>query len=177
MIGVLSKFYLTLHHPFLASWQCSFLCLVFCRNVFLSMHSPLLSLHAVSLPLCLIHLILCLIWLYYHSLISRAAVLYQDLKWLLQQIYPSCDNLFFWCVPFGYLYFYYFSYFSTMNQNWAQESILAWLWPHFHLVYWLRWDSNPQPFDCELSLLSARPDWRPHVTIYLRTMFRISSLY
>ncbi len=114
MIGVLSKFYLTLHHPFLASWQCSFLCLVFCRNVFLSMHSPLLSLHAVSLPLCLIHLILCLIWLYYHSLISRAAVLYQDLKWLLQQIYPSCDNLFFWCVPFGYLYFYYFSYFSKI---------------------------------------------------------------
>jgi len=31
---------------------------------------------------------------------------------------------FFWFAPFGYLYF---SYFSTMNQNWVQESILAWL--------------------------------------------------
>ncbi len=40
----------------------------------------------------------------------------------------------FWCAPFGYLYF------STINQNWVQESILAWLWPHFHLVYWMRQD-------------------------------------
>ncbi len=27
-----------------------------------------------------------------------------------------------------------------MNQNWVQESILAWLLTHFHLVFWIRRD-------------------------------------
>jgi len=58
---------------------------------------------------------------------------------------------FFWSAPFGY------PNFSTMNQIWVQESILAWPCPHFHLVYWMRWDSNPQPFNCESSLLTNRP--------------------
>jgi len=53
-----------------------------------------------------------------------------------------------------------FAYFSTINHNWQQKSILAWLWPHFHLVYWMRRDLNPQPFDCELTLLTTRPDCR-----------------
>jgi len=64
-------------------------------------------------------------------------------------------NIFFWCAPFGCLYF------STMNQNWVQEWILAWFWTHFNLVYWMRQDSNPQPFDRESSLLTTKPDWRP----------------
>ncbi len=59
----------------------------------------------------------------------------------------------FWC---GYLYFPYFQ----MKQNWVQESILAQLWPHFHLLSRLRWESNPQPFDGELSLLTTRLVWR-----------------
>jgi len=57
--------------------------------------------------------------------------------------------------PCGYLYFYYF---SIMNQNWVQELILAWLWPHFHLVFWMKQDLTPQPFDCEPSSLTTRPD-------------------
>ncbi len=30
-----------------------------------------------------------------------------------------------------------------------------------HLVFCIRWDSNPQPLDCESSLLTIRPDLRP----------------
>ncbi len=62
-----------------------------------------------------------------------------------------------WCAPFDYLYFLSFQ----MNQNWVQKSFLAWLWHHFHLVYWIRWDSNPQPKDRESNLLTTRPNWRP----------------
>ncbi len=36
-----------------------------------------------------------------------------------------------------------------MNQDWVQESILAWLWHHFHLAL----GSNPRPFDREPSAL------------------------
>ncbi len=43
-----------------------------------------------------------------------------------------------------------------MNQNWVQESILALLWPHFNLVFWMRRVSNQQPLDCELSTLTTR---------------------
>jgi len=53
----------------------------------------------------------------------------------------------FWCAPFGYLHF---SYFSIVNQNWVQESILAWLWPHFNIVFWMRRDLNTKPFDRKL---------------------------
>jgi len=49
-------------------------------------------------------------------------------------------------------------FFSAMNQTWVQELILAWFWPHFHLVYWMRRDLNPQPFNCESSLLTTIPD-------------------
>ncbi len=53
-----------------------------------------------------------------------------------------------------------FSYFQ-MNQNWVQKSILAWLWPHFHLVFWMRQVLNPQRLDHESSSLTTRPDCRP----------------
>ncbi len=33
-----------------------------------------------------------------------------------------------------------FLYFPWVNQNWVQESILAWLLTHFRLVFWLRRD-------------------------------------
>ncbi len=63
--------------------------------------------------------------------------------------------IFCWRAPFGNLYFLYFK----MNQNWVQKSILAWLWHHFHLVQWMRQDSNPQPIDREPnSLPTTRPD-------------------
>jgi hypothetical protein len=32
---------------------------------------------------------------------------------------------------------------------------------HFHLIYWKRRDSNPQPLDHVSSLLTTRPDLRP----------------
>jgi len=57
-----------------------------------------------------------------------------------------------------------FSEFSTMNQNLVQELILAWLWLQFHLVYWMRRDSNPQSFNRESSSLTTRPvlsNWQP----------------
>ncbi len=41
-------------------------------------------------------------------------------------------SLSFWCAPFAYLYF------SIMNQNWVQESILAWLWPIS--IWYFGWD-------------------------------------
>ncbi len=36
-----------------------------------------------------------------------------------------------------------FLIFSTMNHHWGQGSILTWLWPHFHLVFWMRQGLNP----------------------------------
>jgi len=36
-----------------------------------------------------------------------------------------------------------------------QESILAWLWPHSNLVFWMRQYFNPQPFHRESSLLAT----------------------
>ncbi len=49
-----------------------------------------------------------------------------------------------------------FSFYFQMNQNWAQKSILAWFWHHFHhLVYWMREDSNPQPIDRESNSLTT----------------------
>jgi hypothetical protein len=42
-------------------------------------------------------------------------------------------------------------HFCEFDQNWVLELILAWLSPHFHLVYWLRRDSNPQPLDHEFA--------------------------
>ncbi len=50
-------------------------------------------------------------------------------------------SFFCWCATFGYLYFSYFQ----MNQNWVQKSITAWLWHHFHQVYWMRQDLNRKP--------------------------------
>jgi len=62
------------------------------------------------------------------------------------------DHCIFWFASFCYLYF---SYFTTINQYWVKKSILKWLWPHFHLVYWMRWYLNPQRFDRESSLLTT----------------------
>jgi hypothetical protein len=42
-----------------------------------------------------------------------------------------------------------------------QELILAWLLSHFHLVYWMRQDSNSQLLDRESSLLTTRLDQCP----------------
>ncbi len=58
----------------------------------------------------------------------------------------------FWCTPFRYLMY-------QVNQNWVQDSILAWLCPHFHQVVWMRQDSNPQPFHRDSSFLTTRPNW------------------
>jgi hypothetical protein len=33
---------------------------------------------------------------------------------------------------------------------------------HFHLIFWTRQDSNPQPLDRDLSLLTTRPNLRPY---------------
>jgi hypothetical protein len=65
---------------------------------------------------------------------------------------PSCPPLRTPMLPYGW----YFLYFSIMKQNWVQELILAWLWPHFHLVFWMRRDSNPQPSNSEWSLITTR---------------------
>ncbi len=67
---------------------------------------------------------------------------------------------------FAYLYF---SHFSTMNQNWVQ----AWLWPHFRLVYWIRQDSNPQPFDRELSWLRGHFDTKFWLLAHCRVVRKV----
>ncbi len=54
-----------------------------------------------------------------------------------------------------------------MNQNWVQELILAWLLTHFHLVFWIRRDSNPQPSDREPSSLTTGPDLHPLFSVYV----------
>jgi len=46
-----------------------------------------------------------------------------------------------------------------LNQDWVQESILAWLWHHFHIAL-IGWDSNPQPSNFVSSLLTTRSDFR-----------------
>ncbi len=37
----------------------------------------------------------------------------------------------------------------------------AWLFSHFHLVYWIWRDLDPQPLDHESSLLTTRPEQCP----------------
>jgi len=49
-----------------------------------------------------------------------------------------------------------------VNQDWVQESVLAWLWHHFHLAL----GSNPQPFDREPSALPLDHSFR-YVTCHL----------
>ena len=39
------------------------------------------------------------------------------------------------------------------------ESILPWLYHRFHIIYWMRRDSNSHTFDRESSLLLTRPNW------------------
>jgi hypothetical protein len=58
----------------------------------------------------------------------------------------------FCCVP--HLAIYILQNFQ-IDQNWVQELILAWVKPHFHLVYWMKRDSNPQLLDHETSLLTS----------------------
>ena len=41
----------------------------------------------------------------------------------------------------------FLSFLSNWTKIGLQESILVWLQHHFHLVYWMRRDSNSQPFD------------------------------
>jgi len=79
----------------------------------------------------------------------------------------------------------FFLFLHTMNHNWVQESILTWLWPHFHLVYWVRQDSiltwlwphfhlvnlvrqdlNSKPFNHESSSITTRPDWNLLTTFF-----------
>jgi len=56
-------------------------------------------------------------------------------------------NIFLVCPIWLPVFSFFFNY--CMNQNWVQESILAWLWNHFHLAL----GSNPWPFDREPSAL------------------------
>ena len=70
----------------------------------------------------------------------------------LVSFYFSSYFFFFWCAPFGYLYFLYFLWTRT---GCLQESILAWLLHHFHVV--CRRDSNPRPLGREPSSLTTTP--------------------
>ncbi len=38
---------------------------------------------------------------------------------------------------------------------------------HFHLVFRIRQDSNPQPIDRESSLLTTRPDLQPSIFLFM----------
>jgi len=68
------------------------------------------------------------LWRHFYKLLT---LLYEKNVGEMKNIFST---FFYWCAPFGYLYF---SYFSIMNQNCVQKLILAWLWHHFHLT--LHW--------------------------------------
>ncbi len=81
--------------------------------------------------------------------------------------------------PFVYLYFSYFFH------EWTRIGCKNWSWlgfdiNHFHLLFWIRQDSNPQPLDCESSLLTTRPDsrpkWRPRVWIGREALITVITL-
>jgi len=64
---------------------------------------------------------------------------------------------FFWRAPFGYLYYLSF-------QSFNEPGLGAWIDPGMALTPFpssIGWDLNPQPSNCESSLLSTRPDFRP----------------
>ncbi len=63
-----------------------------------------------------------------------------------------------WFAPFGYLYF---SYFSINEPELGAEINPGMAFDPFQSSNWIRRDSNPQPLDCESSLLTTRPDLHP----------------
>ncbi len=69
----------------------------------------------------------------------------------------------FFCLfaPFGYLYF--FSYFSMNEPELGAGIDPGMAFNPCPSSMWLRQDSNPQPLDCESSLLTTRPDLRPRL--------------
>jgi hypothetical protein len=55
-------------------------------------------------------------------------------------------------------------FFPQMNQNLVQELTLTLLnINNFHLVFWIRRDSNPKPLERELSLLTTRHVYTYHL--------------
>jgi len=88
---------------------------------------------------------------------SKASLKSKQVIWNFYEIIISF-KLFFLVFPIRPPAFFFF----TINPNCVKELILECLWPHFHLVYCMRQDLNPQPSNCELSLLTTRPDCRPH---------------
>jgi hypothetical protein len=54
-----------------------------------------------------------------------------------------------------------FSYFSMNEPELGAEIDPGMAFYSFPSNIWIRQDSNPQPLNCESSLLSTRPDFRP----------------
>ncbi len=102
----------------------------------------------------------------YCVIVFQVGFVFVEFLWLNYNLSPhmACDwttwyfknfkilrLIFFWCAPFGYLYFLSFLY-----QNWVLGSILAWLWHHFHLAS----ESNPRPSNREPSALPLDHSFR-----------------
>jgi len=61
----------------------------------------------------------------------------------------------------------FFCFLNDRNSLGVEIAILAWLWLHFHLLFQLyRRDLNPEPFDCESSLLPTRSERHPSSQVF-----------
>ena len=71
-------------------------------------------------------------------------------------------KMFFWCAPFGYLYFFLFLYEPGLGVSGIDPGMTFTSFPSSNGQ-----DLNPRPFDRESSLLPTRPDFRPEASIML----------
>ncbi len=79
------------------------------------------------------------VWNFFRSLSLYTIFFQSELNVTFLSLSILSEKFFCRCAPFGYLYFFFFFY-IILNQNWCRKSILAWLLPHFHLVYWMRFE-------------------------------------
>ena len=88
------------------------------------------------------------------------------------QAMPSID---FWRNNWWFWKIYFFNVFFCCAPLAAFIFLSSWTrLHHFHLVFWMRRDSNQQPFDCESSSLPTKPGLHPLGLIYtFRVFFEI----
>jgi len=64
--------------------------------------------------------------------------------------------LFFWCAPFGHLYFLFFRIWTRIGYISRHGIALS-----LFIQCWMRQDLNPWPFDCQFRSLPTRLDFLP----------------
>jgi hypothetical protein len=79
------------------------------------------------------------------------------------QFHQHVFKTFFWCAPFGYLYFLSFSL-DDLTRIGCRN--LSWYGFETILNYGIGWDLNPRPFDRELRSITIRPDFQFHPLLW-----------